>query len=40
MVIMIELDTLTRISAYVAENKILAASDAESQQILIVEAIN
>lgn len=39
IVIMIELDVFARVSAYVAENKILAALEAESQQILVVEAI-
>lgn len=39
MKIMIKSNTLARISANVAENKILAALEFESQQILFVEAI-
>lgn len=38
--IMIKSDALARISAYVSENKILASLGAESQKILVVEAIN
>ena len=36
---MIESSVLARISAYVVENKILAALEAKSQQILVVKAI-
>lgn len=39
MVIIIESDTLTRILAYVVENKILETLEAESQQKMVVEAI-
>lgn len=37
--IMTELDVFAHILAYVAENKILAGLEAESQQIIGVEAI-
>lgn len=39
MKIMIESRTLARIPTYMDENKILAALEAKSQQILVVEAI-